>query len=131
MEQIELFFESEAYAVVGASTDREKFGNKVLRCYLKNDRLVFPVNLREQVIEGLNVIHKIENLPDNVKSLSVVTPPKISEQIVDGAIKKGINNIWFQPGAYNETVVKKCLNQKMNVIANGHCILAVTGFKDD
>lgn len=131
MSDIKQFFESEAYAVVGASNARSKFGNKVLRCYLKNDRPVYPINPNETLIEGLNVIDKIENLPDNVKSLSMVTPPEISEKLVDEAIKQGIQNIWFQPGSYNDNAIKKCEKNHINVIANGHCILATTGFKDD
>lgn len=131
MGDIKQFFESEAYAVVGASNVRSKFGNKVLRCYLKNDRPVYPINPKETLIEGLNVIDKIENLPGNVKSLSMVTPPEISEQLVDDAIKHGVKNIWFQPGSHNDNAIKKCEKNNINVIANGHCILATTGFEDD
>lgn len=129
--QIEQFFQSDAFAVVGASTDRSKFGNKVLRCFMKNDRIVYPVNPKEEVIEGLNCYSDLALLPDNVKSISIVTPPKITEQVVNEAIKKGIENIWMQPGAESKEAIEHCKKKHINVIANGPCILAISGYRDE
>ena len=51
-EQLDKFFASEAFGVVGASANRDKYGNKVLRVYLQHGKKVIPVNPREQEIEG-------------------------------------------------------------------------------
>lgn len=125
------FFTSPAYAVVGASADRKKFGNKVLRCYLQNNKKVYPVNPHESVIEGLRCISEVANLPPTVKSISIVTPPHITENIVDQAIKKGIQNIWMQPGAESVLAIQKCKDHKVNVIADGSCVLKELRFQDE
>lgn len=129
-EKIKQFFNSPAFAVIGASVDRTKYGNKVLRCYLQHQKKVYPVNPKEKSIEGLACINQIASLPDDVKSISIITPPAITEKIVDEAIKKGIENIWMQPGAESQLAIEKCEKSNVNVIAGGACILVVLGFNN-
>ena len=126
-EQIKQFFTSKNYGVVGASVNKAKFGNKVLCCYIKHKKPVVPVNPIESTIEGLACVKHIADLPDDVKSISVITPPSVTEKIVDEAIKKGINNIWMQPGAQSNLAIQKCNEHGINVIADGHCILVELG----
>lgn len=129
-DNIQQFFLPKAFAVIGASTNREKYGNKVLRCYLQHQLTAYPVNPRAKVIEGITCYEDISSLPAEVKSISVITPPAITEKIVDDAINKGILNIWMQPGAESAVAVKKCQDAHINVIADGSCILVALGFKD-
>lgn len=86
--QIEEFFQSPAFAVIGASSTRTKYGNKVLRCYLQIGKKVYPVHPQENEIEGLKVIHSISELPVEVNSISIITPPAITEKFVAEAIKR-------------------------------------------
>ncbi|MDR3492147.1 MAG: CoA-binding protein [Gammaproteobacteria bacterium] len=124
------FFTSKAYAVVGASSNRNKFGNKVLRCYLQQNKKVYPVNPNEKIIEGIPCIAQIDQLPSNVKSISIVTQPSVTESIVDQAIQKGIQNIWMQPGAESAAAIQQCEKHNINVIADGTCILKELRFKE-
>lgn len=127
--EIEKFFSSSAFAVVGASNDRAKYGNKVLRCYVQHHKKVYPVNPNEDQVEGINSVRDIADLPDEVKSLSIITPPKITEKIVDAAITKKIQHIWMQPGAENENAIQQCKKNGINVIAGGPCLLQTLGCK--
>lgn len=129
-DNIQQFFSSSAFAVLGASTNREKYGNKVLRCYLQHQLNVYPVNPRADVIEGVTCYEDINSLPLDVKSISVITPPAITEQIVKDAIDKGILHIWMQPGAESVVAIKTCQDAKINVIADGSCILVALGYKE-
>lgn len=124
------FFSSGAYAVIGASADRAKFGNKVLRCYLQKNKKVYPVNPHEKEIEGIPCISRIADLPSNVKSISIVTPPSTTQKIVNEAIDKGIKNIWMQPGAENALAIQQCKRHNINVIAGGPCILKELRFQE-
>lgn len=128
--QIEQFFNSDAFAVLGASSNRNKFGNKVLRCYMQNNKTVYPVNPNEPTIEGLSSMRQMADLPSSVNSISIITPPPITEKIVEQAIAKGIKNIWIQPGAESEVAINNCLKHQINVIAEGPCILVELGFTD-
>jgi len=121
------FLASPAFGVIGASRDRNKFGNRVLRKYLQHHLEAHPVNPRETEIEGLRVYPKIAELPDRVKSLSIITPPAITEEIVRQAIAKGIPNLWMQPGAESPAAVRLAEEAGLNVIADGSCILVELG----
>lgn len=128
--QIEQFLSSVKYGVAGASTNRNKYGNKVLRCYQQNDRTVIPVHPREAQIEGVDCVASIADLPVEVESLSVITPPAITEKIVEQATAKGIKNIWMQPGAESPVAVEYCKEQGINVIADGSCLLVVLRYRE-
>lgn len=129
-EKIAKFLEAHAFGVVGASVDRGKYGNKVLRCYQLKGLNVVPVNPKEREIEGLSCVASVSDLPGNVASISVITPPAITDRIVDEAVAKGIKNIWMQPGAESPAAVEKCVKAGINVIADGSCILVVLGFRE-
>jgi predicted CoA-binding protein len=129
--KIKSFLASPAFGVIGASSNREKYGNKVLRVYLQNHKKVFPVNPREKNIEGMDCIEDVQHLPEEVESISIITPPPVTEKIVSAAISKGIKNIWMQPGAESAKAVKECEDNDINVIAGGPCILVKLGFHDD
>ena len=128
-EQFDKFFASKAFGVVGASANRDKYGNKVLRVYMQHNMRVIPVNPKEKEIEGIPCVTAIPDLPPEVKSISVITPPAVTEQVVVMAIAKGIENIWMQPGAESSVAVDNCRKNNINVIADGSCILVKIGFK--
>lgn len=127
---IERFLTAPAYGVVGASSRRHKYGNKVLRCYQQNGRRAIPVNPHERVIEGAACVASVLDLPDEVKSISVITPPTVTERVVQEAIRKGIEHIWMQPGAESDQAVAACEAAGINVIADGSCVLVVLGYRE-
>jgi predicted CoA-binding protein len=129
-QRIELFLSSPAFGVAGASKNRNKYGNKVLRCYQQNGKTVVPINPRESEIEGVACVATIEELPPEVKSLSFITPPEVTAQLVPLAIAKGITNIWMQPGAEHPDSVALCKERGINIIADGSCLLVVIRYSD-
>ncbi|HWI40388.1 MAG TPA: CoA-binding protein [Verrucomicrobiae bacterium] len=129
-ERIRKFLESPAFGVVGASTNRQKYGNKVLRCYLQHGMTVFAVNPRAAEIEGVLSVPSVAELPAEVKSISVITPPKITEETVREAAAKGVENVWMQPGAESAAAIDFCRENGINVIGDGSCILVSLGYSD-
>jgi len=127
-DQIDLFLASPAFGVVGASTNREKYGNKILRCFQQHNRRAIPVHPNESEIEGAACAATINDLPTEVVSLSMITPPAVTAKLVPIAIEKGITNIWMQPGAEHPDAVALCLERGVNVIADGSCLLVVLGY---
>jgi len=128
--QIDRFLASPSFGVIGASANRHKYGNKVLRCYQQNGRSVVPVNPNEPEIEGVPCVAAIGGLPAEVKSISMITPPSVTAQLVPLAIEKGIESIWMQPGAEHPDAVALCRERGINVIADGSCLLVVLGYHD-
>ena len=129
-EQIRRFLESPAYGVVGASSRRHKYGNKVLRCYQQNGRRAIPVNPHEHEVEGASCVDSVTELPDDVQSISIITPPAVTERVVEEAARKGIRNVWMQPGAESEQAIATCEQHGINVIADGSCVLVVLGYRE-
>jgi len=129
-ERIEAFLDAKAFGVVGASAKPYKYGNKVLRCYQQNHRTAVPVNPHEKVIEGLDCVSSVNELPGQVSSISIITPPQVTEQVVAQAISKGIRNVWMQPGAESAQAIKTCEQAGINVIADGSCLLVVLGYHE-
>ena len=128
--QLEQFLAAPVFGVVGASLNRRKYGNKVLRCYQQNKRQVIPVHPKETQIEGLGCVAAVADLPAEVQSISIITPPKITEKVVKQAAAHGIQNIWMQIGSESPAAVKYCEEHGLNVIADGSCVLVVLGYHE-
>jgi uncharacterized protein len=124
------FLSSKAFGVVGASNNRSKYGNKVLRCYLQHELKAYPINPREKIVEGIPSVGVISDLPKEVESLSIITPPSITEKIVEQAIAHGIKHIWMQPGAESDEGIRNARAHNLTVIAHGPCVLVQLGFRD-
>jgi predicted CoA-binding protein len=128
--EIDEFLKADAFGVVGASSDRSKYGNRVLRCYQMHGLKAVPVNPKEAEIEGAPCVPSVLDLPDEVTSISVITPPTVTEQVVEQAAAKGIRNVWMQPGAESPRAVDFCREHGINVIADGSCLLVVLGYRE-
>ena len=129
-EKIDAFLQTGPYAVVGASTDRSKYGNKVLRCYLQHELKVFPINPGSAEIEGLKAYPNLAVLPEPVARISVITPPEVTEEIVTQAAGAGIGYIWMQPGAESQKAVEDAQDAGIAVVSGGPCLLVVLGYTE-
>ena len=129
-QRIATFLAAAAFGVVGASSNRDKYGNKVVRCYQQRNRKVIPVNPRQKVIEGIPCVARVSDLPPDVTSISIITPPSVTEQVVKEAIAHGIRNIWMQPGAESAAAIATCEAEGVNLIADGSCLLVVLGYHE-
>lgn len=129
-DRIQAFLACEAFAVVGASVDRSKYGNKVLRCYQQHGREVYPINPRAAEVEGLKAFPSLADLPVKVAAISVITPPAITEQVVKAAAAAGVQHLWMQPGAESAAAIRSAEALGLSVIAGGPCLLVVMGYHE-
>ena len=129
-QRIHSFLGSGPFAVVGASTDREKYGNKVLRCYQQHGREVYPINPKAPEVEGLKAYPSLASLPVKVPAISVITPPATTEQVVREAAAAGVTHIWMQPGAESDAAIRTAESLGLSVIAGGPCLLVVMGYHE-
>ncbi len=129
-DQIQAFLAAGPFGVAGASTNRAKYGNKVLRCYLQNDLEAHPINPRADVIEGIPAVPDVASLPETVGALSIITPPAITEQVVDQALERGILHLWMQPGAESAPAIARAEAAGASVIHGGPCLLVELGYAE-
>ena len=128
--RIRNFLDGSRYAVVGASDNRQKYGNKVLRAYLQASLVAIPVHPTATRVEGLEAFPDLSTIPKPIHGISIITPPNITEHIVEEAAACGIKHLWVQPGAENKTVIEQADQHGMNLIAGGPCILVTLQYRD-
>lgn len=130
-DSIDAFLEGSPFAVVGASRDRRKYGNKVLRCYRQHDLEVYPVNPNASLVEGIRAYPNLASLPVPVHAVSVITPPRVTEQVVERLPSSEAKWVWMQPGAESEAAVARAEELGVRAISGGPCILVALGFQDE
>ncbi|KAF9437686.1 hypothetical protein BGZ76_011598 [Entomortierella beljakovae] len=124
---IQQFFPSpdQKFAVVGASSNRSKFGNKVLRWYIDNGYTAVPVNPKETAIESLSCAPNLSSLPGSPSDyhVSIITPPTVTKSVLEEAHKNGIKRVWLQPDVDSAEALAYAKDAGLEVIAGGPCVL--------
>jgi predicted CoA-binding protein len=103
-------------AIIGASSDRSKYGNKAVRAFLQQGYKVYPVNLTEADIEGLPVWKKISEIPERPDMVSVYVRPEVVLELLPEIAAKGCDELWLNPGAESEEVIAEAERLGLNVI---------------
>jgi predicted CoA-binding protein len=122
--------QGKVFAVVGASQNREKYGNKVLRCYLQHGLKAYPINPKETEIEGQPCFPSLSALPEQVHGVSIITPPQITETLMPQIAQANIHHVWMQPGAESEKAISLGEELGLSVIGDGSCLLVVMGYRE-
>ena len=94
-------------AIIGASVDRSKFGNKAVRAYKSKGFEVFPINPKEKTIEGLPAYPSILKVPKKPDMASLYLPPSIGIQVLEEVAKAGVKKIYINPGADSPELIAK------------------------
>jgi predicted CoA-binding protein len=103
-------------AVLGASNDRNKYGNKAVRAYLQQGYEVYPVNPNETVIEGLPAFKSIADVPVRPDVVSVYVPPPVVLKLLPQVAAKGCNELWLNPGTESDEVLAQAEQLGLNVV---------------
>ncbi|MGN6546610.1 MAG: CoA-binding protein [Aureliella sp.] len=128
--EIKRFLSAEHFAVAGASPNREKYGNKCLRALKQHGKNVVGIHPTATNVEGVPTYKSLAEVPGQVESLSIVTPPKVTETIVAEAIERGVRSVWMQPGAESEQAILTAREHGLDVIAGGPCLLVTIGYHE-
>ena len=93
--------------VVGASSNRSKYGNKALRAFEHQGYRVIPINPHEQEVEGHKAYASVLDVPGEIDMATVYVPGHIGVKVIDELAKRGIAVIWLNPGADEPEVVAR------------------------
>jgi uncharacterized protein len=102
--------------VIGASSDRNKFGNKAVRAYRQQGYNVIPVNPKEDQVEGLPAVKTIRDVPVRPYRVSVYVPPPILLKLLPDIAAKGCDELWLNPGTESPEVLAEAERLGLNVI---------------
>ena len=103
-------------AIVGASSDRRKFGNKALRAFQQEGYTVIPVNPNEREVEGIPTYASVLDVPDAIDMATVYVQPEVGRQLLREFEQKQIPEIWINPGAESDELLAEARRRKLNVI---------------
>jgi predicted CoA-binding protein len=103
-------------AVIGASSDRRKFGNKALRAFRDRGDIVIPINPKETEVEGERSYASVLDVPGPIDMATMYVAPAVGVRILDDIARKGIPEVWFNPGADSPEVVERAKTLGLNAI---------------
>jgi len=103
-------------AVIGASKDQHKFGNKAVRAFVQRGYEVYPVNPHEAQVEGLKAFKSITELPVRPDMVTVYVPPTVLLGILPEIAAKGCDELWLNPGAESDEVLAEAERLGLNTI---------------
>jgi predicted CoA-binding protein len=104
-------------AVVGASSDRRKFGNRAVRAYAGRGYTVYPVHPRETSIEGHTVYHSVSEVPvAELNRVSVYLPAAAALPVLEDIARKPVKQVWFNPGADSPEVIARARELGLPVV---------------
>ncbi len=103
-------------AIIGASNDRRKYGNKAVRAYQKQGYTVYPVNPNESEVEGLPTFKSIKDVPVRPERTSVYVPPQILLKLLPDIAARGCDELWLNPGTESPQVLAEAERLNLNVV---------------
>jgi predicted CoA-binding protein len=103
-------------AVIGASSNRDKFGNRAVRAFRRQGYTVFPINPNEGEVEGLKTYASVLDVPEPIDMATFYVPPDVGEKVMIEVAKKGIGEVWLNPGSESDTLVQLARSLKIEPI---------------
>jgi len=94
-------------AVIGASSNPQKFGNRAVRAFRRQGYTVIPINPNEGEVEGLKTYASVLDVPGAIDMASFYLPPEIGLQVIEDVARKGIPEVWLNPGAESDALIAR------------------------
>ncbi len=119
---IKNYFSSKNIAIVGTSSDTDKYGYKVFHLISHKGYNVFPVNPKIKEIDGIKVYPSIESIEQDIDAVSIIIPPQNADIVLEEISRKKIKIVWFQPGAESYKLIRFCKTHNIEAIYH-KCVL--------
>ncbi|MGB8170750.1 MAG: CoA-binding protein [Chthoniobacteraceae bacterium] len=103
-------------AVIGASQDRRKYGNKAVRAYVESGYAVFPINPKEATIEGLKTYPSLNDIPEHVDFVSLYVPPAIGLKLLPDIAAIEPRELWLNPGSESDDLIEAAADLHLRAI---------------
>ncbi len=103
-------------AIIGASSNPHKFGNRAVRAFRRQGYTVFPINPHEAQVEGLKTYASVLDVPDAIDIATFYVPPDVGEKVMVEVARKGIAEVWLNPGSESDALVQLARSLKIEPI---------------
>lgn len=120
---------SKTIAIIGASADRKKYGNKAVRAFRDGGWIVYPVNAQSAEIEGLKAYPSIAEVPAPVDRVSMYVPPSVGVTMLDAIAAKRPAEFFLNPGSESPELIAQA--QRLGLNAINACSIVHIGLRPD
>lgn len=103
-------------AVIGASHDRRKYGNKAVRAYVESGYTVFPINPKEATIEGLTAYPSVKEIPSPVDFVSLYVPPAVGLKLLPEIAALEPRELWLNPGSESDDLIEAAADLRLRTV---------------
>jgi uncharacterized protein len=103
-------------AIIGASSNRQKYGNKAVRSYVAQGYEVIPINPHEPEVEGLKAYARVTDVPGDVERALLYVPPRVGVRVLDDLAAKGVKEVYVNPGAESDELFRRAEQLGLNTI---------------
>ena len=113
-------------AILGANSNRKKFGNKSLRAHEQAGFTVFPIHPVEEIVEGHRVFKSVSEVPTKIDRISAYVPPAALLTLLEEIGRVGCSELWLNPGTDTEEVIQRAKELGINAVVG--CSIIDVGF---
>jgi predicted CoA-binding protein len=103
-------------AIIGASSDPRKFGNRAIRAFRRQGYNVIPINPNQATVEGLKSYASVLDVPSDIDIATFYVPPDIGQKVITEVAQKRIPEVWFNPGAESDELIRAARALKVEPI---------------
>lgn len=121
----EQMLEKRVWAVVGATQNLEKYGNKIYRKLKMRGYKVYPVNPNFDTVDGDPCYKDLSALPEKPEVINMVVNPRVGEKVIEEAAALGVEYVWLQPGSHDEKLMDLIREKELQAIQA--CVLVALG----
>jgi len=125
----DILIKSRAFAVVGATRNKDKYGYQIFRILADSGYKAYAVNPNYDSIEESPCFPSLADLPEKPDVVVTVVPPHVTEKIIDEAARLGVPVVWMPPGSASETAIRKCEDCRLSHVDEACVILAVKSLR--
>ena len=110
------------WAVVGVTPNKEKFGYKIYKKLKQSGYTVYPINPKYDEVEGDEIYSRVQDLPEKPQCINIVVNPRVANRTLEDIKEQSIDYVWFQPGTFDDDVIKKAQEYHMEIVYHD-CVL--------
>lgn len=125
LNEINKFFNSNSYAIVGVSTKKDKFGNLIFKHFKDNYYTIYQIHKTAIQLNGDRCYKNLGELPEKPDALIICTAKENCIDIIKEAIDYEIKKIWLQKGCESVDAIKLCIDNNILVVYR-RCIFMFT-----
>ena len=99
--------EKQTVVVLGASNKPERFANMAIKKLIQHAHTVIPVHPRLMEIDGVPVVHELNQIKDSVDTLTLYVGPQRIQPMIEDIITLKPRRVIFNPGTESATLEQR------------------------